>query len=191
MLITGIRNTINSELNVRRSAVFMRYLIHYLEMFAMIGVILPILIGVDYFCMTQPKEEIVTNKYFHVMENMNKIEYYFYTSSHRFLSDIIFYENTNVADPITFHRTPIFKTATSVTHRSGQLIYTCKPPNIYGWPILIMVLNFICSIIVIFKTRMLLKKTENIEYDAKVNLGIINAILCLFTIVATLFQMLH
>ena len=190
MLITGIRNAISSELDVRRSVVFMRYLIHYLEMFAILGVILPITISADYFCDTQTKDEIVTNKYYQVMGNLNQIEYYFYTGSYRFLSDFIFYENTNVSDEITIHFTPIFKTVTSVTRQSGQLVYTCKPSSIYGWPILIIGLTFICSIIVLLKSRVF-KKSENLEYDSRVNFGIINAILCLFTIVAIFFQILH
>ena len=153
--------------------------------------ILPIIIGVDYLCTQQTKDEIITNKYYQVMDNMSQIEYYFFTESYRFLSDVIFYENTNISDRITFHRTPVFKTITSVTKQSGQFVYTCKPTNVYGWPILIVGLTFICSIIVFFKTNSLLRKSEYIEYDSKVNLGIINAILCLFTIIATFFHILH
>jgi len=191
MLITGIRHAINSELDVRRSAVFMKYLIHYLEMFAIIGVILPVIIGIDYFYAPQTKEAIITNKYYQVMDNMNQIEYYLYTGSYRFISDIIFYENTNVSDHITFHYTPIFKTVTNVSRKNNQLIYTCKQPSIYSWPILIVGLTFILSVIVIIKISVLMKKSETIEYDSKINLGIINAILCAFTIIATFFHVLH
>jgi len=166
-------------------------LIHYLEMFAIIGVILPVIIGIDYFYSPQTKDAIVTNKYYQVMDNMNQIEYYLYTGSYRFLSDIIFYENTNVADPITFHYTPIFKTVTSVSRKNNQLVYTCKQQSIYSWPILVVGLTFICSIIVIIKISISKKNKEDIVYDSKVNLGIINAILCLFTIIATFFHVLH
>jgi len=191
MLITGIRHAINSELDIRRSAVFMKYLIHYLKMFAFIGMILPVVICVDYFCDSQTKDEIVTNKYYQIIDNLNQIEYYFNTGSHRFLSDIIFYENTNVGNHITFHLTPIFKTVTNVSHQSNRIVYICKPTNIYGWPIIIVGLTFICSIFVMIKTMTMRKKTEYIEYDSKVNVGIINAILCVFTIIATYFHILH
>lgn len=191
MLIAGIRHAISSELDIRRSAVFMKYLKHYLTMFSFIGMILPVVICVDYFCASQTKDEIVTNKYYQVMDNLNQIEYYFSTDSHRFLSDIIFYENTNIGNQIIFHRTPIFKTVTSVSHQSGRLVYMCKPTNIYGWPIIIVGLTFICSIFVLIKTSKKSKKTVYFEYDSKVNMGIINAILCLFTIIATFFHMLN
>ena len=190
MLITGIRHAISSEFDVQRSAIFMKYLMHYLKMFALLGLMLPIVIGVDYFCKTQTKEETVSNKYYQVMDNLNQIEYYFQAGSHRFLSDIIFYENTNVADQITFHQTPIFKTVTSVTYAAERFVYTCKPNNIYGWPILIIGLTFIGSVFVIFKTIGKTKNNGNIEYNAKVNLGILNAILSIFTIVATFFHIL-
>ena len=190
MLISGIRHAISSELDVRRSAVFMKYLIHYLEMFAIIGVILPIVIVADFFYAPQTKDEIITNKYYQVMDNMNQIEYYLYTGSYRFLSDIIFYENTNISDHITFNYTPIFKTVTSVSRKNNQLVYTCKQQSIYGWPIIIVALTFICSLIVIIKS-ILRKKPDDIEYDSKVNLGIINSIMCVFIILATFFHILH
>jgi hypothetical protein len=191
MLITGIRHAISSELDVRRSAVFMRYLIHYLELFAILGIILPILVGVDYFCDTQTKDEIVTNKYYQIMDNLNQMEYYFYAGSNRFISDVVFYENTNISDHVTFYRTPIFKTVTSISHQKDSYVYKCKPVSIYGWPILIVVLTFICSVIMIFKTWRVIRKHENIKYDSVINLGIINAILCLFSITATLLHIPH
>jgi len=190
MLITGIRHAINSELDARRSAVFIRYLIHYLEMFAIIGVILPVVIGVDYFYAPQTKEEQITYKYYQIMDNMNHIEYYFHAGPYRFLSDIIFYENTNVNDRVTFHYTPIFKKVTSVSSRNNRFVYTCRQQSIYDWPILIVGLTFICSIFVIIKT-VLMKKTKDVVYDSNVNFGIINTILCLFTILATYSNILY
>jgi len=191
MLITGIRHAISSELNTHRSAIFMKYLIHYLEMFALLGVILPIAIGVDYYCVSKTKDEVITNKYQQPIDNMNQLEYYLYTDSYHFLSDIIFYENTKLSDRVTLHLTPIFKTVTSVTNRSDRAIYTCKPSNIYGWPLIIVGLMFICSVVFIIKTWGLSRKHEQIKYDAMINLGIINSILCSFTIIATFCHILH
>ena len=191
MLITGIRHAISSELDTHRSAIFMRYLMHYLKMCAFLGVMLPIVIGAYYFFDTQMKEETVTNKYYQVMDNLNQIEYYFFTDSYHFLSDIIFYENTNVADRIIFHRTPILKTVTNVTNRSDRFIYTCKPSNIYAWPLIIVALTFVCSVIFITQTWSLKKRRESIKYDSKVNLGIINALLCVMTIIAAFFRIMY
>jgi len=189
MVITGIRQAINTELDSRRSAVFMMYLLHYLEMFAIIGFIIPIFVGADYFLETQKKEEIVTNKFYQITDNMNHIEYYFYTHSFHFLSDNIFFEKTNIDDRIVLHRTPLFNTVTYVTSNSGRAVYTCRPNNVYGWPIIIVGLTFIFSVILIICR--LFRKQEKYKYDAMVNLGIINAILCLFTITATYFQIVH
>ncbi|MCL2312162.1 MAG: hypothetical protein FWC41_06715 [Firmicutes bacterium] len=186
MLITGIRHAISTELDTRRSSIFMRYLYQYLEMFAFLGIILPIVIGVDYFCVSKLKDVTVTNKYYQVMDNLNQIEYYFYTDSYRFLSDVIFYENTKISDKITLHRTPIFHTVTCVTSSSDQLVYMCKPTNVYGWPFIIVALTFICSIIFIIKTWGWMRNSEFIKYDSMINMGIINAILCIFIIVAVL-----
>lgn len=183
MLITGIRHAINSEHDIHRSTVFMRYLVHYLDMFAFIGMILPLVIGVDFFLNAQTKEEIITSRYYEVMDNLH-IEYYLHTDSYRFLSDVLFYENTKVADQVTFHRTPIFKAVTSVSHQSNKLVYTCKPTNIYGWPLIIVMVSFVFSVILIIKTWGLIRKHEIIKYNSMVNLGIINAILCIFMILA-------
>jgi len=191
MLIPGIRYQLNAELDTHRSSAFMRYLIHYLQMFAFLGVIIPIVIGVDYFCDPQAKEEKVVNKFYRVMDSMNQIEYHFFTGSYHFISDVIFYENTNIEDIITLIRTPIFKTVTYVTHRSDRAEYKCRPHSVYSWPIIVAGLTFVCSIIWIIKTWRWSRKREQIKYDSMINLGIINAILCAFTIVATLFNILH
>ena len=188
MLITGIRHIISSELDIRRSAVFMRCLVHYLEMFAWLGIILPIFIGIDFFSKTLTKEETVTNKYYQIVDSQNQREYYFHTTSYQFLSDIIFYENTNISDRIILHRTPIFNIVTSVSHRVNNLVYKCKPNNIYSWPLIIVAMTFIFSVIMSIRTFSMIRKQEYIKYDAMINLGIINSIFCIFIIVATLFH---
>ena len=188
MLITGIRHKINSELDSRQSALFMRHLIHYLRMFAYLGVIIPCLIVVDYFCAPQIKDEKVTNKYHMVMDNLNHIEYHFFTDSYRFLSDKSFYENTNIKDNVTFYYTPIFNSVTYVSHVVGQGVYVCKPSNVYGWPLFVAGITFICSIIILVKTIGRTKKRESFKGDSMVIMGLINAFLCSITIIATIFQ---
>ena len=188
MLITGIRHKLNAELDSSRSALFLRYAIHFLQMFAWLGIIVPICIGADYYFTPQTKDEIVTNKYTQVLNDLNQIEYHFITDSYRFLSNSAFYDHTNIKDRITISRTPIFKTVTFVSHMVDQNVYICKPNNIYGWPLIVAGLTFICSIIIIFKTLGWKKKREHVNYDKVVNLGAINVFLCVITIIAILFR---
>ncbi len=188
MLINGIRHKLGSESDARRSASFMRYLIHYLQMFAYMGAIIPIVIGIDYFLTPETKKEVVIERYYQIMNQLNDIEYHFRTDSYHFLSDKIFFENTDENDEVTFYYTPIFKTITDVTHRVNQSVYVCKPNSIYGWPLIVVGLTFICSIIMIIKTWGWIKKRNHIKYDSVVNLGVLNAFLCAITIIAILFH---
>ena len=191
MLIAGIRHQISAELDTHRSAAFLRYLIHYLQMFAFLGVIIPIVIGIDYFITPQTKDEIVTNKFSIIINDMNQIEYHLNTGSYHFLSNVIFYENTNIQDHVTLVCTPIFKTVTGVINRTERAVYKCKPHGVYGWPIIIAGLTFICSIIYIVKAWGWIRKHKQIKYDSVINLGIINSLLCIFIIIAVFFQILN
>ncbi|MDR1171085.1 MAG: hypothetical protein LBL24_01385 [Bacteroidales bacterium] len=188
MLITGIRHQLGSEVDARRSATLLRYLIHYLQMFAFLGVIIPVLAGVDYFLLPETKDEIVTNKFYQVKDNLN-FEYHFFTESYRFISDIVFYENTNIDDRITLYHTPIFKAITNVSHPVEQGVYICNPANIYGWPFIVVGLTFICSLIMIIRTWGWIQKRNHVKYDSVVNLGVINSFLCVITIIAILFHL--
>ena len=191
MLITGIRHQINDELDTYRSSTFMKYLIHYLHTFALLGMIIPIVIGVDYFCNPKTKEEKVINKFYQVVDNTGQIEYHFYTGSYHFLSDVVFFENTNIEDHVALICTPIFRTVTCVVNRIERIEYRCKPQNVYSWPIIVACLTFICSMIWITKTWGWNRKRKQMKYDSMINLGIINAILCLFIIIATFFNIMH
>jgi len=157
-------------------------------MFAWLGVIIPVLIGVDYFCTLKTRDEVVINKFYQSWDNMAHVDYHLFTDSYHFLSDNAFYENTNVKDKVTFSYTPIFKTVTSVSHMSGQDVYVCKPPNIYGWPLITAGLTLFCSIIVVVKNWGWRKKRKYYRFDAVANLGVVNIFLCAITIVAILFR---
>jgi len=157
-------------------------------MFAFLGVMIPFLIVVDYFCTPLTKDEMVTNKYHILTNNLNQIEYRFYTDTYHFFSDVGFYENTNIKDQITLYYTPIFKSITYVSHKVGQSVYVCKPSNVYGWPLIVAGVTFICSIIILVKTWGRKRRHESIKGDLMVILGLINAFLCAITIVATLFN---
>ena len=188
MLITGIRHIINAEFDSRRSALFMRYLFHYLQMFAWLGVIIPVLIGIDYFYVPQTKDEVVTNKYYRSWDSMFHVDYHIFTNSYHFLSDNVFYENTNIDDRITFYYTPIFKTVTFVSRKAGANVYVCKPSNIYGWPLIVAGMTLICSFIIVIKTWRWQKRRKKLKFDLVANLGVVNIFLCAITIVAILFR---
>jgi hypothetical protein len=188
MLINGIRHKLGSEADARRSASFLRYLMHYLQMFAFLGTIIPILIGVDYFLVPETNDAIVTSKFYQIMDNLNQIEHHLFTDSYRFISDIVFYENTETGDQVTLYRTPIFKTATNVSHSVAQTVYICRQPSIYGWPLLLVGLTFIFSLTMMIKTWGWIKKRNRVKYDSVVNLGVINAFLCVIIIITILFH---
>jgi len=151
-------------------------------MFAFLGVIIPVIIGVDYFSTPQTKIERVKNKYYQVTDQMSHGEYHIITDSYHFHYDLIFYENITIKDHLTFYLTPIFKIVSKISHRTDRQEYICKPQNIYGWPLIVVCLTFIFSIILIIKLWGWKKNHNRIKYDSLVNLGVINVFLCLFVI---------
>jgi len=193
MLISGIRQKLSHEFNSRRSASVTRYLIHYLQMFAFLGVIFPVLIVIDCRFLDQHADnEIVKDKYYKLRDNLNHIEYFIFTDNYHFLSDLVFYEHLNKGDGIKIFRTCIFRTVTDVTYRTGQADYKYKPTNIYNsWLIVVVGLTFICSLITIIITSMWIRKRDFSKNDPVITFGIINAIMCLITIFAALFPMLY
>ncbi len=185
MVIAGIRHKIKTDIDTRRTVSFTKYLIHYLRTFAILGVIVPILIGTDYLLDSKIKVETVGNKFFQVMNDQNNVEYHIYTDSHHFIANTAFYEHTNIGDQVAYYYTPIFGTLTDISHQEGTVVYICKPFNIYNWPLFIAALTMICSVVLLIKTR----RKKTVKYDAIINLGVVNAFLCLFVLVAVLFHM--
>jgi len=188
MLITGIRRKVGAEIDERRSGLFTRYLIHYSQMFAYMGIIISVFIVIDYLLLPQPYEETITNRYYQITDNISRTEYHLFTESCRFLADAVFYENINIEDKVTIYRTPIFNSIINVSHRTKQNVYICNPDNIYGWPLIIIGITFICSLIIFLKTLGWMKKRIHVKYDSVVNLGIINSILCIITLIIVLFH---
>ena len=157
-------------------------------MFAYLGVVFPVLIGIDYFSEPRKNDEIVVNKYF-IQTRGDYIEYHVYTVTHSFRSDMVFYENIDIGTQIIFRHTPIFNVATNVTARNSGLVYICSLPNVYSWlPLLIAVSTFILSLILIKK---LWNRQKHFIHDSVINLGVVNALLCTIIIVAILFQKLY
>ncbi len=188
MIITGIRHKVGAESDARRTASFTKYLIHYLRMFAIMGIIIPVLIGVDYVLEPQTNYEIVNNKFYEILSN-NNIEYLVFTDFRRLNTSSTFYDHVNEGDQLTLYHTPIFHTTTLVTFQSNSNEYKCKLFSIYGWPLLAVVSTFVCSIILMMMTGQKRKKNNDyVKYDSVINLGVINAFLCIFTLIAILFH---
>ncbi len=191
MIITGIRHKIRSEIDERRSASFTRYLMHYLRMFAFLGVIVPGLIGVDYALKQKTKEDTVVNKFSKITGSINGVEYHLYTNKYHFISDVAFFDHINKGDRVTYYYTPIFKTITDASYTLGETVYSCKPVSIYGWPVIVAGLTLLCSTILLIGTRdarQNLKRHHSLKSDSMVNLGVVNAFLCLFVLVSILFH---
>ena len=187
MVITGIRHKIRSEADERQSASFTKFLMHYLRMFAILGVMFPCLIGIDYALKQKTMEDTVTNKFYKVTGNINGTEYHIYTGSYHFISNQIFFDQINKGDNLTYFYTPVFRTITDVSYQVGQNVYQCMPAGIYGWPIIVAALTLLCSTILLIKTRT--GKSYNVsKFDSMVNLGIVNAFMCVFVLIAVLFH---
>ena len=187
MLITGIRQKINSEKDSRISGEFKRYLLYYLQMFAFLGVIFPILICIDYFVEPLEKEELVINKSIYQLTS-DYYTYYVYTDSYRFRSNLIFFENVSKGDIVTFQYSPIFSVLTNVMAYESDLVYICELGNVYGWLLVFAGATFILSAMALIKTN---NKRKNDKNDSLINIGIINALLCIIIIVSVLFQKLY
>ena len=187
MLISGIRNKIISEVDARNSGSFKRYLIYYLQMFALLGIIIPALIAVDNLFEPYTNEEVVKNKFY--LKSHTKLDYYIQTENHRFRSDIAFYENSDIGDTIAICNTPIFDVSTNVSKVKDNVVYTCNIDSVYGFLLIIAGIIFFLSIFIFIK---IWRNKHNVQkYDQIINIGIVNAILCIIIVVAVLFQKLY
>ena len=184
MIITGIRHKIQSDIDIRRTTRFNGYLVYYIRVFAILGVITPIAIGADYILKQQTKSEVLNNK-FYQMAGGQQIKYNFYSDTHQFSGNVAdFYEHINIGDTLTYYYTPIFNTLTDVTYQSGLSMYVCQPTGIYGTMLIVPVLSLICSTILLLRTH----KKKYVKYEPIINLGVINAFLCILTLAFSLFH---
>jgi len=170
MLISGIRQKLSYEFNLRRSAMITKCLVHYLQMFAFLGIIFPVLILIDYCFLDRiSNDELVIDRYYKFTDNLNSIEYKIFTDSYHFRPDHVFYEHINKDDKIIISRTKIFKTVTNVSFKKNLKLYKCNPMSIYNWPIFIVGVTFICSLITIFKIRKWFKKHDFMKNNSVIN----------------------
>ncbi len=184
MVITGIRYKIQSDADALRTASFNGYLLHYLRMFAFLGIIVSVAIGVDYMLKPQIKREILKNKFYQIVEDQNRVKYSFYTDSYHFTGNSGFYDHIEKGDTLTYYHTPILKTLTDVSYQSGENTFVCKPISIYGWLLIMPCLLLVLSVILLVKTQ----RKKIVKHDPIINLGIINAFLCIGTLIFTLFH---
>jgi hypothetical protein len=153
-------------------------------MFAMLGVMMPVLIGVDYVLTPKTQNEAINNKFYLLQNEQEYTQYHLYTESHHFTANAAFYDNAEIGDTVTYYYTPIFHTLTDVSRRENQNIYICKQFSVYGWPLIVTMLTLICSIVLLIRSRRILTH----QYESVINLGVINAFLCMFTIILVLFH---
>jgi len=156
-------------------------------MFAFIGIIIPILVVVDYYMERLSIDETVTNKY--VVPMSSSIKYYIYTDKQQILTKNDLYDNLNVGDRVSFKLTSIFNTVTNVSYTANNSIRNYKLDSVYGWPLIIVLATFVTSFIVVYKTWGL-KRKRGIKSNLTTNIGVVNAFLCLMTLVVVLFKLL-
>jgi hypothetical protein len=184
MVITGIRYKVKADRDTRKTASFTRYLIHYIRMFAILGIAVPLTVGVDYVLVPKTTGGVLTNKFYQITNDQDHIKYSLFTDSHQFNAGVNFYEHIQIGDQLTFYNTPILEILTGVSYQSGHSRYVCIPFSIYRWPVFIPFLTLLCSSIIIIKTQ----RHKPVRFEPVINLGIINAFLCLFTIAFAFFK---
>jgi hypothetical protein len=182
LFISAVRHKIKSDLDRRRTAIFTRHLLRYLQIFAFLGVIFPVLIGVDYFLTPTIKTEMLTNKKHKIWSN-RKIDYFFYFNERYIKVDGDIFEQIRVGSMLDLHHTPIFDTFVVMLCRDGEDVYASKPFNIYGWPRIITALTFFLSIFLLLKNR----PESKTEHDLLITAGVINTFLCVFMLAFLLF----
>ena len=187
MLITGIRHKIKTEKNARIAASFIKYLVHFLKMFAFLGIIIPLLLGIDYCCKQHSKNETVTYKYCVTFDNT--VFRRIYTDTfHDFFCDSDFYDNTNIGDKVTYSVTPIFSLYTNVSILTNSRVYICILSRVYIWLFILSFITVTLSIIVIIRTDESERNHKSTKFDYVVNIALINTLLCIIIIVAVLLR---
>lgn len=186
MLISSIRHKIKSEFDLHRSALFMRYVMHYLKMFAFLGMIIPALIVADHFSTPKTKEETITNKFYRVI-GTSYGEYHIFTNTFHFISDNTFFENTNINDRLELRYTPIFKHITSALCKKEAAVYVYEPDTVYWWLVIFFAcLTIILSINFVIRTWNCNRKKACLKYDSMLNQGVIIAFLSISFIISIL-----
>ena len=157
-------------------------------MFAFLGVIISVLVVVDYYTNRLTRVETVTKKYY--IPTHNTVKYYIYTDKNQIQTENDFFENVNVGDKVSFQFTSIFNTDTNVTLKSSGLVRNYKLDSVYGWPLIIVASTFVTSLIVVIKTLGFRKGKREQKSNTVINIGVVNAFLCLMTLAVVLFNLL-
>ncbi|MDR0714437.1 MAG: hypothetical protein LBF89_09310 [Bacteroidales bacterium] len=175
LLIPGVRRKIKQDTDARHTAVFTCYLLAYLQIFAFLGVICPVLIAVDYFIERNISSETVINKQQKTWYN-KATDYYLYLTDKTITVNRLAYEQIRMNDAVNLHHTVIFKTLTDITFRKGAEVYISRPFGIYRWPLCFAVLSFI------FSAFLLLKNTpaSKVNRDILISAGLLNFFTCVF-----------
>jgi hypothetical protein len=118
-----------------------------------------------------------------------KTEFHIYTDTHSFVCDYNFYSNTAISDKVTYKVTPIFRLSTNVAGVGGDTaVYKCVVWDIYIVVFIMAFVTFLISIIIISKTWGWERNINNIKFDYLVNIALINAFICIITVLIILLR---
>jgi hypothetical protein len=184
MFIKGLNKTIAAEIDAVQSELVMTYVIYYSRIIAFLGIIIVLLVGIDYFLDRDVQNDTVVLKYREVINN--EFAYNIVTETYSFKTTQEIYDKTSVTMSIDICKTRLLKSSTFVIIRiDNGAFLSWQVENIYLIPfVMIYILTLVLSVMFILKTR----NHRKISYNENVlNLGIINSILCIITLGLILF----
>ncbi|GHT22037.1 hypothetical protein FACS189430_03210 [Bacteroidia bacterium] len=180
--ISGIRRKVKSDMNVRRTMIFTKHLLQYLQIFAFLGVIFAVLIASDYLVPRKIQTKTITEKKEQRWTNGSS-DYYLYTDDCYFTVNQLAYEHLPTGSAIHLNYTAIFHTLTEIEGSDGKATYVSQPFNIYSWTIGFVIVSFLLSVFLLLKNT----PSTNTNRDLLVSIGTLNFFTCLFML-AVLFN---
>ncbi|MDR0815563.1 MAG: hypothetical protein LBN37_07430 [Bacteroidales bacterium] len=174
-IILGIRRKIKADMNARRTIIFTKHLLQFLQIFAFLGVIFAMLIAADYFAPRNIQSKTITEKKEQRWTN-GQIDYYLYAGDSHFTVNQLAYEHLPKGSAINLNYTLIFNTLTEISGADGVDTYISHPFNIYGWTFGIVIVSFLLSGFLLLKNT----PSSGVNRDLLVSVGTFNLFTCLF-----------
>ncbi|MDR1666235.1 MAG: hypothetical protein LBS03_00865 [Bacteroidales bacterium] len=175
LMIPGVRRKIKLDADARQTAVFTCYLLPYLQIFAFLGVIFPLLIATDYFLERQIDRETVADKRQQTWPN-GETDCYLLSNDRLIAVNPLAYKQLAVGDTFYLHHTVIFHTLAEISYSSGADVYLSRPFGIYRWPICFACLALVFSVFLLLKNT----PTSKVNRDVLISAGLLNFFACVF-----------
>jgi hypothetical protein len=175
LMIPGVRRKIKLDTDARQTAIFTCYLLPYLQIFAFLGAIFPVLIAVDYFLEQHIARETVIGKKQKTWFNKDT-DYYIQLNDQLISVNPLAYEHLDAGDTVSLHHTVIFNTLTKITFRKDSDTYVSRPFGIYHWPLCFAVLAFAFSVFLLLKNT----PASKVNRDILISIGLLNFFACVF-----------